>query len=209
MVEFGHQLAATVADEALAAMLRPRLRRIAQWFVGQESLLRADTVRQLTEIDGRMEINVAGRRHVLSARADRIDQLANGSTRLIDYKSGSVPALKPETQTYSLQLDLEAAMIAAGAFDLVGARPVSEMGYMALKGSFEPGEWKPKTNDIEASAARALDECTKLLADFGNAEVPYIANDWSDNPRQERDYGQLSRWREWGQARGREVPDDD
>ncbi len=207
--EFERQLAATVADDALAAMLRPRLQRIARWFVEQESDLRADTVRQFTEISGRMEIDVGGRRHGLAARADRIDQRADGSARLIDYKSGSVPSLNAGSQNYSLQLDLEAAMIAAGAFDPVGARPVSEMGYMALKGSFEPGEWKPKKAEIEASAAQALDECKRLFAEFGNAEIPYIATDWSDSPRQERDYGQLSRWREWGQARGREVPGDD
>ena len=161
--EFERQLAATVADAALAAMLRPRLQRIARWFVDKEADLRAGTVRQFTEISGRMEIDVAGRRHGLTARADRIDERADGSARLVDYKSGSVPSLKGDAQSYSRQLDLEAAMIAEGAFDAVGARPVSEMGYMALKGSFEPGEWKPKNKEIEASAAQALDECISLF----------------------------------------------
>ncbi len=209
MAEFERQLAATVADEALAAMLRPRLQRIARWFIEQEADLRADAVRQFTEITGRTEIDVAGRRYGLTARADRIDICADGSARLIDYKSGSVPSLNAGAQSYSRQLDLEAAMIAAGGFDGVGARPVREMGYMALKGSFEAGEWKPKTAEIEASATQALAECEHLLADFADPETPYIATDWSDTPKLERDYGQLARWREWGQARGRQVPGDD
>jgi ATP-dependent helicase/nuclease subunit B len=209
MAEFDRHLAATVADQALAAMLRPRLMRIANWFVAEERGLRRDVLRQFTEIDGRLEIDAGGRRYQLTARADRIDVLADGRVRLIDYKSGSLPSLSAMAKSYSRQLDLEAAMIAEGAFDPVGARQVSEMGYMALKGSLEPGEWKPKSIGVAEAARQALDECRALFAAFSNLETPYIATDWSDDANLERDYGQLSRWREWGQARGRGEDADD
>jgi ATP-dependent helicase/nuclease subunit B len=209
MAEFDRQLAATVVDAALAAMLRPRLQRIASWFVDEERGLRRDVTGQFTEIEGRLEIEAGGRRYRLTARADRIDVLADGGARLIDYKSGSLPSLNPDARTYSRQLDLEAAMIAAGAFEPVGARPVSQMGYMALKGSLAPGQWKPKADDVAAAADQALAECRALFVAFAQPDTPYIAADWSDEPGSERDYGQLSRWREWGQGRGRNEAGDD
>jgi ATP-dependent helicase/nuclease subunit B len=209
MAEFDRQLATTVADAALAAMLRPRLERIAQWFVAEERHLRQDITRQFTEVEGRLEIAAAGQPYGLTAKADRIDLRADGSARLIDYKSGSVPSLNADAQSYSLQLDLEAAMVQAGAFIDAGARPISDIAYLAITGRDPPGEWKRGKGDPSAAAARALAECQALFAAFARPETPYIATDWSNEPKLERDYGPLSRWREWGQARGREEPDDD
>jgi len=207
--EFDRQLAATVADRALAVMLRPRLRRIARWLVEEERKLRQNVTRQFTEVEGGLEIEVAGARYRLTAKADRIDVLTDGMARLIDYKSGSVPALDPGAHGYSMQLDLEAAMLERGGFGDAGACPVEEVAYLAITGRDPPGEWKRLKRDPAEAAARALEECRQLFAAFAKPETAYIATDWSDGPGLERDYGQLSRWREWGQGRGREEAGDD
>jgi len=207
--EFDRQLAATVADEALTVMLRPRLERIARWFVAEERELRRDVARQFTEVGGRLEVEAEGRRYGLTAKADRIDVLNDGTARLIDYKSGSVPSLNAGTSSYSLQLDLEAAILQGGGFDEAGPCPVAEVAYLAITGRDPPGEWKRAKGDPAAAADEALVECRALFAAFAKAETPYIATDWSDEPNLERDYGQLSRWREWGQGRGREEAGDD
>lgn len=207
--EFDRQLAASVADQALAVMLRPRLERIACWFVQEERRLRETITRQFTEVEGRLEIEADGGRYHLSAKADRIDVLADGAARLIDYKSGSVPSLNPGTSSYSLQLDLEAAMLEGGGFDAAGPCPVAQVTYLAITGRDPPGEWKRLKGDPTAAAARALEECRELFSAFARPETPYIATDWSDEPGLERDYGQLSRWREWGQGRGREETGDE
>lgn len=207
--EFDRQLAATVADPALAAMLRPRLQRIAHWFVEEERKLRENATRQFTEVEGRLEIEAEGGRYRLTAKADRIDVLEDGKARLIDYKSGSVPSFNAETSSYSLQLDLEAAILREGGFAAAGPCPVEEVAYLAITGRDPPGEWKRMKGDAVAAAERALEECRALFADFARPETAYIATDWSDEPNLERDYGQLSRWREWGQGRGREEAGDD
>ncbi len=209
VAEFERQLASTVADRALAVMLRPRLERIARWFVEEERKLRENVARQFTEVAGRLEIEADGGRYRLTAKADRIDVLEDGKARLIDYKSGSVPSLNAETSSYSLQLDLEAAMLEQGGFDGAGPCPVAEVAYLAITGRDPPGEWKRMKGDPAEAAARALEECRALFAAFAKPETPYIATDWSDEPNLERDYGQLSRWREWGQGRGREEAGDE
>ena len=207
--EFERQLASTVADRALAVMLRPRLERIAGWFVEEERKLRENVDRQFTEVEGRLEIEAEGSRYRLTAKADRIDVLEDGTARLIDYKSGSVPSLNAGTHSYSLQLDLEAAILAGGGFDAAGSCPVAEVAYLAITGREPPGEWKRMKGDPAEAAARALEECRALFAAFARPQTPYIATDWSDEPNLERDYGQLSRWREWGQGRGREEAGDE
>lgn len=209
MAEFDRLVARDIADPALTTMLRPRLERIAHWFIAEERRLRQGVERQFTEVEGRLEVTAGGRRYLLTGKADRIDIRADGKVRILDYKTGSLPSLKPGAKSYSRQLVLEAAMVASGAFEDIGARPVAELGYMALKGSATPGEWKPWSGDLAEAAAEAFRECRALLADFARPETPYIATDWSDDPALERDYGPLSRWREWGQARGRGGPEGD
>jgi ATP-dependent helicase/nuclease subunit B len=44
------------------------------------------------ELDGRIEFPVARPAFVLSGRADRIDELHDGTLRIIDYKTGALPS---------------------------------------------------------------------------------------------------------------------
>ena len=48
------------------------------------------------------------------ARADRIDLLAEGSLRVIDYKTGNPPSRTAVTEARALQLRVEAVLAAAG-----------------------------------------------------------------------------------------------
>jgi ATP-dependent helicase/nuclease subunit B len=50
---------------------------------------------------------------IISAKADRIDELTSGNARIIDYKTGTAAFSKKTAQSYSPQLDLE-GWISAG-----------------------------------------------------------------------------------------------
>ena len=58
----------------------------------------------------------------LTARADRIDVMANGQLAILDYKTGTVPSRNAVKDGHKPQLALEAAMAARGAFAGLAAR---------------------------------------------------------------------------------------
>ena len=74
------------------------------------------TVRRHTEVDGVLTIDRDGRPFRLRARADRIDEIADGGYEIVDYKTGAIPTKKDVNAGLSPQLPLEAAMIVNGAF---------------------------------------------------------------------------------------------
>jgi ATP-dependent helicase/nuclease subunit B len=86
------------------------------------------------EITGKIKFSVGDVEHTLTARADRIDILQNGTLRLIDYKSGGIPSIKEVNSGFAPQLPLEAAIAARDGFKgLVSAR-TSEAYYVSVSG---------------------------------------------------------------------------
>src|SRR5262249_3006673 len=72
----------------------PRFTRIARWFVTWEAERRAALAGVHAEIRGEIAIALGNRQFTLSARADRIEQFADGSCAIIDYKTGQIPSEK-------------------------------------------------------------------------------------------------------------------
>ena len=71
---------------------------------------------------------------LVGQRADRIDERTDGTVAIIDYKTGAVPSTKEVSAGYAPQLPLEAVIAAAGGFDVIGAKAVSELAYWRLTG---------------------------------------------------------------------------
>ena len=201
MQEIRTQFTSMVSDEAAYAFWEPRMRRMAQWFVAQERDWRSDADIQLLEQKAAHAFTVAGHAFTLSCVADRVDMLRDGGLRLIDYKTGTLPAVKSSSDGYSVQLDLEAYMAAQGSFPEAGLREVTEMAYVRLSGGDPAGEVQAISGDIAERAASAFAGLCRLLADYSNPQQPYLALERPGRDTQTHDFDHLSRWREWGHLR--------
>ncbi|WP_456306457.1 RecB family exonuclease [Oleomonas cavernae] len=131
----------------------------------------------------------------MTARADRVDTLADGRAVVIDYKTGQAPSKAQMAAGYRPQLPLEAAMVAGGAFAEVGPRAVGLIEVWQLKGGNPPGVIK-EIPDAAAVADGAVDGVKRLLGKYADQAQPYLS---SPNPRQAGygDYDHLARVGEW------------
>jgi ATP-dependent helicase/nuclease subunit B len=180
----------------------PRFERIARWFTVWEAERRAALEALHAETRGEIEIPLGTRSLRLSARADRIERLADGRYALLDYKTGQVPTAPQVSCGLVPQLTLEAAILRAGKFpDIAADASVAALIYVSIKGGQPAGEnkiisWKDSTPDAEAD--KALAALTKVAKRFEDLATPYRSR---ERPMfQRRAYGvydHLARVKEW------------
>lgn len=182
----------------LYARWQTRFQRISDWFLKFETD-RSDRVRQrLTELSGSLELTMPQFR--LTGRADRIDLLENGLVEIIDYKTGQVPSKAQVESSLAPQLPLEAAMIAAGAFESVPALPSQTLSYVRLSGNRIPGVYAPVCQDETAVAAladAALVKLKELIAHYAQPDIGYLSQAQPQTVRYEGAYDHLARVAEW------------
>jgi len=193
-----------IDDPARRQWWAGRFARMAAWLVQQEERWRDGIERILVECEGRLPLDLAmGERPIeLTARADRIDRLPGGRVRLMDFKTGSPPALKPDSDGYSAQLDLEVRMLLDGAFADVGeVREVTEALYVQITGGEPPGKLasiRPsKGETLEARSKAVLDGARRLLAGYADPDQPYLPVGHGSGRGFPSDWEHLSRWQEW------------
>lgn len=195
------------ADDALArpvvrAFWWPRFERIADWFVAYERTRRAVASPVGIEAEGRLVLAAPGGDFTLTAKADRIDRLADGDLSILDYKTGSVPAKGEMTAGFSPQLPLEALIAERGGFPGLGAAPVAEIGFLRLNGGYVPGEAKIYNKDIADMIAAAEDGLGRLIAAFDDPATAYRAWPSARVAPAFDNYAHLARLREWANLRG-------
>ncbi|WP_363346938.1 double-strand break repair protein AddB [Methylocystis echinoides] len=141
----------------------------------------------------------------LTAKADRIEIDAQGNACVFDYKTGEPPSNKQVLAGWSPQLTLEAAMIAAGAFAEIGARPVAGAAYVGLKngGKTQPLHWKE--HSFEDVVAKHRDELVKMLSQYRDPATPYPSRPYVAFVKHEGDYDHLARVKEWARGGGDEA----
>lgn len=194
----GRRHFAAIADyPGLAGFWWPRFRRIALWMAETEPASRADAVQVLAEREGMLELAIGGGSFRLSCRADRIDMLADGSARIIDYKTGRIPSGKQVESGLSPQLTLQAAILARGGFRGIAARDVSGIGYVKLSGGDPAGEASPVKVDVMALSGLHLAKLEALLSSYASAEQAYLPRAIVEKEDDAGDYDHLSRHREW------------
>lgn len=206
------RLADFTAFPELVAFWRPRMARIIDWFLSTEADRSADVRVRKPEVDGRLEIPVMGETFTLTARADRLDLMVDGSLVVLDYKTGTPPSKKQVASLLSPQLPLEAALALRHGFggDFVD-RPISALTYYRLSGSGEGGAIarvaeEPPTRDALSPAEladKAYERLVRLIGAFRNPETPYPSR-----PRiqfeaaRTGDYDHLARVKEWSTGEG-------
>jgi ATP-dependent helicase/nuclease subunit B len=195
--------------EEARAFWWPRYQRIARWFVPWDTERRIDIKALHAEIQGTLEIPLGSITFTLTARADRIEQLADGSYAILDYKTGRLPGHDEVKVGFAPQMTLEAAILRQGGFPKIQrGSSVRELIYVGLKGGEPPGEpklvkLKDSTPDAEADAA--LEKLTKNAKRFLIEGEPYhslLSPMWKG--RRYGDYDHLARVKEWSLSGGGE-----
>jgi len=199
LLEFGQTaFGDALAQPTVRAFWWPRFERIARWFIAQETTRRDQIVLSAPESNGRLEIAAAPAPFILTAKADRIDRLADGGYEIIDYKTGAVPSARDTGLGFAPQLALEAAILREGGFAGLPADAVRRLVYWRLGGGDPPGEIKPVKEDAGMLADAALAGLKTMIEAFDNPDTRYEAIPRPGHAPRFNDYAHLSRLREWG-----------
>ncbi len=199
LIDIGQQeFARVINTPGVRAIWQPRFERIAHWFIDFERAYRERAAPVATEVKG--EIIIPGRQGdvTLVARADRIDQQADGLA-IIDYKTGSAPSGTQVKTQISPQLPLEGLIAREGGFSGVKATPVAAFSYIELKGGVVPGKIIPIAHGAEAETIieDAYKGLMTLIAAFDKSETPYRSVVRPMLLSRYRPYDHLARVKEW------------
>ncbi|WEK04066.1 MAG: double-strand break repair protein AddB [Candidatus Devosia phytovorans] len=130
--------------EAIAERRDIWLRRFstaARQFLDYERAREPQVKQRHAEIDGQWQLRLA-EPFKISGRADRVDELRDGTLEIIDFKTGSPPAKGPMQAFEVPQLLLEAQMARAGALDKLTPADTSALTY--IKVGLGPDAFTPK-----------------------------------------------------------------
>ena len=175
----------------------PRFERIAAWFLKEESARRHTLRQSFVEVDGELTLAAAGGPFTLTARADRIDLLADGALRILDYKTGTPPSSTEVLAGYSPQLPLEAVIASAGGFKDIPAKTVGELSFWQLHGRDEGGRISVVKGDMSGIIETARDGLRGLITAFDDPNTGYAARPNPDMAPAYSDYLHLARVKEW------------
>lgn len=193
-------------DAAFRAFHWPRVEAVCAAFLEWEATRRATLDEIVTEEKGRLTIPLADRSEfTLTAIADRIERLKDGSYVVIDFKTGNVPSAAMVNCGLSPQLTLESKMLAMGAFGGVAAgAPISSALYVKLGG--KDGVSAREATKDGAPIDQAMEEhfagLLDLLNQFRLPETPYTPRPYPQFVTVWGDYDHLSRYREWSAGGG-------
>ncbi len=186
--------------EALLVFWRARLEAIAYWLAAHEKARAATVTQSHVETSGALQLDLPGGAFTVTAKADRIDALADGRFEIIDYKTGAPPSKRRVENHESPQLTLEAAILEAGGFGDKGKTVkgiAGRLSYWQINGRTPPA----KLTDIPVDAdlvGGAVDMVTKLITAYRDAARPYYAH--IRPGRDARAYDHLARRAEWQRA---------
>ncbi|HHY49320.1 MAG TPA: hypothetical protein GYA10_06190, partial [Alphaproteobacteria bacterium] len=182
-----------------------RFRRAAEMFLRFErerdtAVLRRNAERKgewvFPELDG----------FVLSGKADRIDELRDGTLAILDFKTGGVPKPKDMQNFEAPQLLLEAAMARAGAFPGIAPRDTSALAYIKIglgPAAFRERPFSPRKGMTLMQAAEEIERRLQghVQALLLSAALPMTAliRPAAQNGRRPypRPYDHLARTDEW------------
>ncbi|NKB18925.1 MAG: double-strand break repair protein AddB [Alphaproteobacteria bacterium] len=197
----------TAFGEALAlpgvwAFWWPRFERITEWFAQMEGHYRQQVKKTHTEVIGKLKIGTGDQEFTLIAKADRVDELHDGTISIIDYKTGGPPSGTDISLGFAPQLPLEAAIAQAGGFAGTVAAQVSLLEFWRLSGGDPAGERKPAGKDIDALAQAALLGLTELVTRYDDPDTPYLSQPDPSHAPSWSDYTHLARVLEWSSIEG-------
>jgi ATP-dependent helicase/nuclease subunit B len=184
----------------------PRFERIARWLIAWDATRRESLATLHAEIRGEIAIPAGDRSFRLSARADRIEHLADGRFAILDFKTGEVPTDKQVRIGIAPQLTLEAAILRGGGFrGLAAGAFLAELVYVRLKGGDPAGKAAAVAfQDMTANDAadHALARLKALVMRFEDEATPYRSLMLPMWKNRYGTYDDLARVKEWSQTGG-------
>ena len=121
--------------------------------MAQERARRPGLAALRAEVSGELELERPGGRFVVRARADRLEQHADGGVTVVDYKTGQLANKAKVASGLAPQLPLEALMVERGAFDGQAPAKVAALLFWHLKGDEDGGEERSAGDAPAALAA--------------------------------------------------------
>jgi len=198
LIEIGRDsLAEVAARPGLWAFWWPRFQSIAAWLVEKERGRRAHISESFVEIAGSVELAAPGGPFTLTAKADRIDRMDNGTLSIIDYKTGAPPSVKEVAAGFAPQLPLEAMIARAGGFKDVGPAEVGALLFWRLKGGLDGGDERSAGRNVAELTDQAFLGLVELVRRFDDESTPYEARPHPDRAPKYSDYRHLARLTEW------------
>jgi ATP-dependent helicase/nuclease subunit B len=199
------------AHPFMRGLWRPRLLSALCW-IEQETERLLGEGRRVAAWEKKGEMRVDGIR--IHGRADRIDQLADGTLAVVDYKTGTPPSGAMVEKGFALQLGLIAMIAQGGRMEGI-AGEASRFEYWSLARNKERGFGYMAEPVLEGSRRTGLprgefverteDYLRQAIATWILGNEPFTARLNPDLPGY-ADYDQLMRLDEWqGRGKGEEA----
>ena len=178
-----------------------RFQRIAGWFINHEHALRANLEKSFSEIKGEASFSIGKHDFTLSAEADRIDLMRDGSLIIADYKTGTLPNHGMVARAINCQLVVEAMIARAGGFAEIAAIPENiALRYWKLSGTASA----PAQIEARLEKDVGLDDVIGLvearLGEVMDADWAFLSEQHPHPHHKYSDYRHLARVAEWGIA---------
>lgn len=167
-----------------------KLEKSADDFIADESERRKYATPIGFEADGVRDIPAQG--FTLKGKADRIDQTADGSLIIYDYKTGTIPTIKQQVE-YDKQLYLLAAIAEEGGFKKIDAAPVQSAEFLGVANSAR----NTKAPFEQESVDDIWKKFVSLIQKYNSTETGYTPRRAMFETKAFSDYDQLSRFGEW------------
>ena len=195
-------LAAHADRPGVLAFWAPRLANIGAFVLEQEAALRdaAPLLACLVEVKGEALLRLPGGDVEIEARADRLDRLPEGSWRVVDYKTGSVPKARDLAAGGAPQLPIEAWLLEQGAFPGAAEGAVGDLVYWRLTGGEQPGEVKAlgaMTEDGTSYAELAAERLRALAERWLLGDAPFLSRPHPARGAAGGEFDHLARIAEW------------
>lgn len=176
LLAIGREVFAPYLDRpSVAAFWWPRFEAVAAWFVAWERARRPGLHGIFAERRASMTFGRGKSAFTLIGRADRIEQRADGTLAIADYKTGAAPAQGDIALGLAPQLALEAMMAEAGAFDGVPAGAVRSLFHLILAGGDPAGDERPVAAPISDLIDQSRAGLQALIRAFQDPGTPYLS----------------------------------
>lgn len=210
LAEGDKQLSALDRTPWIKLFWQLRFKRIAAWLIADETLDRPNREASFSEERGTAKIPIGSHDMTITAEADRIDLMQDGTMRIIDYKTGKVPTQSQVNTAINCQLIVEAMIAKAAGFENITKIPDDiTLAYWKLSGTANtPGKKEPRPGKD-----KKLDDIVMLvkdqLAQVMQAEMPFRSETVSHDNLKYSDYRHLARVKEWAIISEDEADDHD
>ena len=207
---FDAEIAALRADPALDSLGRafwlPRIEPSLRWAAERVWASRDERWPVANEVSGKLLVGGI----MLRGTADRVDQAADGTLAIVDYKTGAAPSAKSAGEGLNSQLGLLGLIAEESGLGDLAPEPVGAFEYWDLKRDRKKGVdgavkaikgQKPKAPTAAAVIERAREALAELSARFLLGQEPFVPG---DSAKRYADFDQLMRRDEWF---GRGDPD--